>query len=554
MRYLVACIATALSTYAVADDDKWTFSPAVELGLHQSEITSPQPRFERQDSVLVLKTESLLTYNSKKISSEAIHRLTHYQYSDTEGVDLSYHDYRWDTEVDVWRNDLVFRSSLQRFHILEDTIQGSFVDEMYSKDRQIVQYKRDYSLRYDLPGHNDIDASFRYVRQDNETKSIADSSREFANIDYSYRTAEVSFGQYQQNFPVYWRVDTSRDEQSRMGEANLSIYEIYGNLKVPIYDGLHIVANAQYEQFENPNSWRYEEIAGKPVKSRIGGGGIAWVKNHNHSYVELTYDVDQSENVESLNADIKWRLADRWNLSLRHFRRFYGDAYFGDFAYTGKRNEFGFNYSENVELRYFLRANVNSEGLYICDPDELGDFSFSNDRCILPPDGDFLLGPGQSLIPNVEVTFPLEARLTLHKEFKFRWNHKGSLWEHYFYVTDRNTEDLEFDFKEESVDAWFEGKWSLNSQSYLRPHWRFRNFKISPGDIVTNERLYSLGYHYELNRRAEWSISLQHLNKNTTDDSFTYNDNRITLTYKHMFGKRHTERRGLYPSRQVGAR
>ena len=161
-------------------------------------------------------------------------------------------------------------------------------------------------------------------------------------------------------------------------------------------------------------------------------------------------------------------------------------------------------------------------------------------------------------MPNVSFIFPLEARLTLAKEASASWSYQWGNWEHHFELASTDLQDLEDvqNFEEErwgrsqkNIRGEFKGSWRLTSDSYMQTVWRMRNLRLNQSDFRNVENLYSVGYHYELNRQAEWSVTLLHLNKNTSDNTYTFDDNRISLGYTHFFGKKHKDRRTLFPSK-----
>lgn len=545
MKYLSYCVLCAIGAAAPTHAGEWVFSPTVDVALHQSSISSEYEELERQDTVTSLFMENHLAYTSKKVESTLIHDWRRYDYSDTEDLALDYHDIRWDGSLDVWRDDWTISGSFARYHELFDTIQGSFVDEMYSDERPFVRYKRQVGTRYDLPDIHPLDFSFRYSEQHNDIKLLPEAEGNFSQASgYNLRSAILRLGQYDRAFPVSWEWRADLHERVREDQGQINNYGVDYNARIPVYSGWHAAVNGNFSEYESKNNWNFG-LASDPVQHRMVGVGLAWVKSQKNAYIQVTKNWDQVRDEESWGVDAKWFFADRWSIFYNRTQRLYGDSEQGSLSYTGKHHQWQMSYSEQLETRFFITPEFTTEGVYICQPDDEGQYYFDSSLCVMPPVGDVTPSPGEALIPNVTVGYPLQSRITLNKEGEMRWTFSRSQWSHDFSLRSRLTQDMESSFQERAVNGEFLGTLRMNSHSRTEYLWRYRDvsFNFDRGDTV--DRLYRVSYHYELNTKAEWYLAFQHIDKDSTRREYQYKDNRITVGYKHFFGKKHKDRRPL---------
>jgi uncharacterized protein (PEP-CTERM system associated) len=548
---------TAQAQTTNKDVTGWVFSPTIETRLHQVSLDSNVNKLNRDDTVASVFMDNALTYQGNRVSGQLYHQMTAYEYSDTQESNLIYHDFRGQIQAELWRDDLTAQITGARFYEVLNTIQGSFIDELYSEENQVVRTQQQHSVRYDFPHTTRIEGTINalYGKEKIDLNGDQETNR---RIDPEGISTTSAFVNIRPRFVTrgFWEFQGNANRQSRRFQENVQFYTASGGLRIPVVNRYFLSLYSQYERFQNPNGWRYSE-GGDALNNQVSRIGAGWAKNHLHSYLQVTYDWDHEEEQGDIGLDFSWRFDERWSIRLQDFRRFYGDSYNASFVYQGLRNRWLFSYSEDVQIRYFLTADQNVEGLYICQPDGDGELRYDDTLCFLPPEGEFQLGPNQAIIPNIELTFPLESRLTLNSIYRLDWEYSTEDWSHRFTFFSRDSEDLEFDFKEMREEGLFEGQWNINSVSYLRFGWQYRNLRLFPQNVYGGEALYSFGYHREINRQSEWSITLQHINKNASNtgrDIFSYDNNSLILSYRHFFGEKHKDRRELFPKRNAGLR
>jgi hypothetical protein len=551
MRYLPLSFLLGLTQTVSATglfQGDWNVSPTMDVAIHQSDISSDKPDLIRSGTVVSTNLATKVKYKSKQYNVDIEHKWVGYRYSDTDENSLDYQDIKLSNTLFLWRRDLVLSASYQRYNEIQDTIRGSFTDDMYSRENRVTRFRRDYFLRYDLPTKNNIDLTFRNAYEENETSSLDRLAPVFS--DYDLSSNMLTFGQYKKPVKAYWKVDLNTSSQGRKPESNVTNHEVRSVLRAPLWKNIKFAAIGNYTEIKNSNAWLYGNDGndGNSLEYRVLGAGLAWAKSDGSGYVQLTHNWEEPRGRTNLGVDASWRFEDRWGIDYNYEGRFYGNSHFLKFNYTGSRNQLYIGYSERVDVRLFMVANQSVEGIYICQEDINGSFPYSESNCFIPPNGQYNLQPDQAFVPNVLRSFSRESRLTLSKGLNFRWGFDNGLWEHQFIVNDFELRDLEFDRVELGASGEFLGNWRHSSNTYTRYSWRMRNTALNNNESRSVENYYSMGYHYELNRHAEWSVTLQHINKNATEFQYSYEDNRVTLAYQHFFGKKHADRRTLFPS------
>ncbi len=538
MKKLSCCIALALIGHS-AHSGELTISPSVEYSLYKAKVESPQPELVRDTAINVLTLDAEIEYSAKHLSSLLSGKLSKYEYSDGNEGRVESDDLRWSTSANLWREDLTVFYDWQRYAELYNSIQGSFADEIFARENYYINYHQGYGLNYRLPTSSLLSGRLSLKHEVRKSKPKENETLEPARENTGYKTDKADFqlGQYRGSRPLFWVLSGNALHQDSRGTDFYS-YNAQFRTRAKLYDKWHASARVDYSYYENSMAWRYAD-GGQGITSQVYSGGFAWVKDHEHSFIELFYNKDHDSDELYFGGEIRWRLADKWFLSAEKRRRFYGSSDQFSFSYTGINHRVSASYNDSLEYRHMLIAENYVEGVYVCRFDEnQEEYSLDKELCFLPEDELYVLQPGESLLTNMETSYPLATRLTHSESASFNWDYLGATWQHTFWLKAREQVELTDGYQQDQQEGFFSGDLELNSRSYIRSKWRYRHMELKPSGTRTTDRLYSLGYHFKLNSRATVSMSLQHLNKWTSGDTYNYDDNRIVLNYVHHFGSK----------------
>tara|TARA_B100000929_G_scaffold272524_1_gene244145 strand:+ start:13350 stop:15074 length:1725 start_codon:yes stop_codon:yes gene_type:complete len=543
-------VSSADARVGASDDEKrseWTFSPSIHLGAGQSKVDSPVPSLNRNNFVMLGQINNQIDYTGTKLNSTLINELKVQRYSEDDEFDWVNSNWLWESEYKMRDDRLQFAHLFIKKIQLFDTVRGSFADDWYAKDNGAVRYRRNYRVNYRLPVSAPIDANIRYTHNDVDLKApeVFDEGAPQAGGDFEQRRLGVEFGHYQGLQKLKWRVKANRDLSIRQQDNRFLVYEVRGRASYPVYDNWNAVGTGFYSQHENPDGFEYG-LENEKIQYRTVGLGLAWQAPLKDKRFQITHEWDQSNDLTFWGGEVEWRFSERWAVTGFMSRRFYGDASGLDIYYDVERNRFSLKYQEAVEIDFFLLPDSELLGIYICDIQEDLDNEFDPERCTLPEGLNTNVGPNQYLSIQRQNTFPVEERLILRRGWAFRWDYLGPRWAHTIYGFDNDQEDLEFDWRQENVEGFFEGDYRFASNYFFKVKFHFRGTDLLPSEQGTRNRFYSLGYHHELNSKADWSISLIHVNQDSTFNQFSYEENRVSLGYTHHFGRTNRHRRDLF--------
>lgn len=540
MKYLAYCISIACFL-PVAKAGQINISPTVELGVHSGSVKSPNENLDRDGLVYSSKISTDIKYETKKTTSSLNYKWTKYKYNDELSNDSDYQDFKLSTSIDVWRDDLVFKFSINRYHDLLDVIQGNFSDEIYDEETQVKKTRRIYTAKYVLPDVHDFDLNLTLDHEGNS----ASSKNDFRSVDFSegyeVKRAFLNFGDFEKTKSLYWKFTAELEDQKRQSLSSTTERDYDAIVRFPLIPNVRLVGTASSSEFSTSNI-NFSDSTNEQ-KTETLGVGLAWVRDQDGSYLQATINTNQETNERTVGAEISWKVADKIRLEYSREEEFFGRRNTASIDYFGDKNRFSFNLLEGVDYRYATVVRQENLGFYICSSDENGDFEFDENLCYLPESGNQEIGQGEALLPNIVTTFPIEVRLSKERRYSASWSFESGNWTHSVSASKTTQRDLDRELEEESSFASFHGEQRLNQKSYVSFDWKFRDIEINREQAKSSEVLYSTGYHYELNTRAEWSLKAQFINKKTPNNSFDYEEARLSFNYKHHFGDKHRERR-----------
>lgn len=531
----------------IADD--WSFSPSIHVSAGQSEVEGTDATLNRDNTVIMGHFNGELSYESEKLESRLVNETKVQRYSEDKEFDWVNSNWLWQTDYGLLDDRLQLSHLFIRKVQLFDTIRGAFADDWYAKDNGATRYQRTYRVNYQLPMTAPIDASFLYTHNEAELKAPDDVTivgpDRLAGSDYEQRRLAIEFGHYLGLQKLRWRVKARRDLSIRQQDNRFLIHEVRGRASYPIYDNWHAVGTGFYSQHENPDGFEYG-LENDKIKYRTVGLGLSWQSQKKNKRLQFTHEWDQSNELTFWGGEVDWRFSERWRVSGFISRRFYGDASGLDLFYDMERNRFNISYEEAVQIDFFLLPDSELLGVYVCNEQESLDNVYDPERCVIPESMNTLLGPGQYLSVQRQGIFPVEERLVLQRGWTASWDYLGPKWAHTLYVVDRDQEDIELDWGQENEELLFEGDYRFASNYFVKAKVHYRSTDLIPSGQGSRNRLYSMGYHHELNSKADWSISLMHINQDSTANVFSYEENRVVLGYTHHFGRNNTHRRDLF--------
>jgi hypothetical protein len=525
-----------------------------ELSLYKTNVKSPAENLNRSDVILMSDLTLLGGYESRHYDSELKALLSNQKYSNFTQSDVNFSDFEWKNTFTFLDENLTVTSKTQRERELFNSVQGGFADRVYQVGNNAVSINQDFALSYFFPKNFPLNGSIIYSDQ-NQFLEYDDEVDELKSPG-EYRSKALNFrvGQYSTGENLYWSIDGSRYDNQRVQGKSFLVSNMSTIFKIPAYSSFYLIMSGNYTDYKNNESGAVPVGEGEDVafndnvnsENRTAGTGVAWVKKHDSASFQITREWDFKRGDKYWAGDIRWPVSKRLYINLDLTRKIYGDSKALFISYQGKRSVVQVRYDDNVQLQYISDPQSVIEGIYICDTSNSDFFNFDDELCRLPSSLNTQILPNESVITKLETIFPLSTRVTLNQTFGIDWDFEGDKWTHEIYVRSSKQVDLEFKNGNNSIEGFFQGDQRLNTLSFLRFTWRFRQFTFDSVEARSIDRVYSMGYHRDINTRADWAITYQHINRENNDNTYSYNDNRLFFTYTHRFGNKNKEIRSFF--------
>jgi uncharacterized protein (PEP-CTERM system associated) len=531
-------------------------SPTLRTEAHGVKVDGVSPELTHGDTVFSTEIEINSRYTTPWFESQLEATQYNSRYTNSPSYDSSTLQYSWLNTANLFNETLRINANLNEHEETFSSLSGSFQDRLFTRGQKYDILQKGLGVTYSLPRHLPVfwRTSYRY---DHEITQIKDTENNtFVTQEVITQASDASTRP-----DFYWQVDAKWLLADKDGRGDQQVVDAIALIRQPLALGFHAVALGTISESKSTgvsSSILASANIDNSIEQGMSGVGLAWVKNHKQAYIQITRQWEHGDRALDdafYGADLQWATSRNSSILARWGRRFYGET--GEFSFNlnRKHHQWRIAYNEGVEVRYLLVREQNLLGLYLCgehdDPLDLN-------ACKLADEQEIILSPGDQLISRFETNYPIEQRLTLNKTLSFDWQYTGVKWEHSALMMKTRTRAIDGEVEQGNWQTDWNTQHRLNEQSHLEFNWQFRKMDLgydipfpraSSGrnaSTITHERLYSLGYHYTLNRQAKWSLTLRHVNKSSSDHYHDYDDNRITLQYEHMFGDKHSQRRPMW--------
>ncbi|GLX82084.1 TIGR03016 family PEP-CTERM system-associated outer membrane protein [Thalassotalea eurytherma] len=270
-------------------------------------------------------------------------------------------------------------------------------------------------------------------------------------------------------------------------------------------------------------------------ESNSYGVGLRWLVTPRF-YLDVSYNkpedeqqnIDGEEQEEYVNAEVNWQPTSRTTLNASYGQRFYGESYSLDLTHRNKRLTNSIRYSEEVQV--FTRDNYEylPQGAFWCPIDfiessecyvEPGD-NFNFDDYNLVTFNDFEIIEDNEFSLNKRVAWTSELKLPRTTfSFDLNFNDRESLETR---ISDRNSGA---NFK---IDRRVSGYSTVD----LKLTYTEKLFDYQTENERTDRyRQYAINYKRDLNAKFNFNVTLAHVNRDSSQETFNYKESRVTLKF-----------------------
>lgn len=521
-----------------ANAGELTFSPTIDTGVSATNVKSANDVLKRQDVVTLNEFDMDVDYEASVFTSKLNLNAFDIRYSDFSEGDGSFLTYNLINSLSLLNDNWVTEAYYESDYEILNTVRGTFNDFMYEAG-EVHDIER-YGARtsYDLPEvsrvQGDVNASFTGSKVKSNESARLNKQRQF-KLDFG-------LGQMSSRDPLHWsfsgyggQTENRFDKEYRYRGGNAIV-------RIPLTDHFKLVGLGDYSYHVNPATDAFGEQE-DGIEYATYGGGLAYYDRERDNLIQLTTSRDRKTDEFLPGADFRWNLGYNHYIKGNFTQRFYGDSGSFKYYYGGERNRIELHYDEDLDLRYTLEPTLINKGLFVCKE---GTESFDESSCWLPDDLNYELQPGEVIYPQYRMDYPLVERLALNRSLGFNWYYNGSLFTTKFQLFKNVMEEIGHDYEQDSDNVDFSVAHRLNSTNSIDYEFKYRKMVITPIDTTTYDSLYKITYKHELNSRAQWSLGLQHVRKDSNDQEVNFDETRVTLSYEHHFGKRNKRTREMF--------
>lgn len=443
------------------------------------------------------------------IKSENIYAV----YSHDHRLDKGYQNLQANARVLLWPNGVNFIASADISNQARNSIDNSLADLITGDVVQVGTYQGGFAYQIQNLSFN-LDTS----------------------VVYEIRRTEDNIGE-QEGYNAYLRSESSSSARLIFWQINSQ----YSDRKNDVNTGRNYVSEVLVGWVNpwhvNPFLRFYNEgfsgsISRPPQSSGDSiGVGISW-KLASHFILGTSYNFTSDELSEDyIAAAIDWQPSERTSLSATYGKRFFGNAYNLDFKHRTRRLTNTITYNETLQV--FDRNNYRQVlvGNFFCPASfsTSGDISScfqANDSVVNVNDFQVIQVFNQELIQSNE--------FSLNKDLS--WQSELALTRTTFTLNIRNSDrkNLSSGQKDRRLNADFNITRQVSPNSDFAVNFAFIHNQLDREQLLTVGqedfyRIYSATYTRNLARTLNANISLQHVNRNSSDLLRTYDENRVTL-------------------------
>lgn len=512
IKILSLCVFSAMfSTLSSAAE--WEFKPSINVDeTYSDNVTAlsqnKESSYVNQASILINSkfTSQLANFN---LSSRSIYA----SYSHDHSLDTGYNYLNASFDLALWQNGPKLRASANVDNVSRNEARNGAADLISADTVETRDFQT--GLVYDIDNSRfKINSSVDFSKQ-----SAEDNLGEFESYSARFLTENGSNTDH-----VFWRVLGNTSERKNRGLEGkqhrieavigfISSYQINPFLRYYDEDNSGSVTNQTDLAL---NSW--------------GAGFRAIISKR--LYIDSSYNFvdDDNQNEDYLSIAVNWEPSSRTSLKASYDNRFFGDSYAFDFSHRSRRLTNKISYQESVQS--FDRSNYQ--------PVLLGNFWCPN-NIVINDISQCLLQNNDQIDPNNYTLVSLfDQELVEANEFSLTknlsWLSTLKLARTTFSLSMRNNkrESLTTNIINKTFNAEFQITRNISGRSKASfttsfQHQQFNSQSLSRAGQEDYYRRFSADYNKDLSSFLSFGLSLQHLNRSSNRETFSYTENRIAV-------------------------
>jgi len=519
---IIALLPLAITPFSFSGE--WTFDPNIKL----EEIYSDNVSLSLTDQTSSFVNQTILGLNTKYNSHIANFNLSgtksYVFYSHDNELNDSFQTLNTSGLYQLWTDGPAIVASANITNISKNGANNSLADLVSADTVESKNYSAGLQYNINNPSRT-LNTSLTYSTTTNED-SIGDNEGLSAQVN-------GESGNNARN--IFWKINSNyaKREQTFSGETRDG--EQYS---------IDVILGAITSFNLNPFVRFYDE----DVKGSIAvnqnqqttssiGTGVSW-RASSHFIFDLSYNfvADDTISDDYVAATIDWQPSARTSLVAGYSQRFFGESYNFDFSHKTKRLTNAISYNESLQAFDRNSFQQNDLGVFWCP---IEGFTGEISQC-LPQNSPPVDIENYQLFSFSELELITNTEFSLYK--RFSWSSKLQLSRTSFAINASayRREGLESTIVDDNIDAslTIERKMSPKSTLSLSGNFRYAIFDKNNPEGSRQEDYYrtiAATYKRKLASSLSSNFTVQHVNRSSTVDRYSYEELRVLLNITKEF-------------------
>ncbi|MDM7859618.1 TIGR03016 family PEP-CTERM system-associated outer membrane protein [Alteromonas sp. ASW11-36] len=527
----------ALSVLAHTANADFTFSPALEVGyVNQNAKSQTTDRINLES--ISIDPSLVVNYNSRHFDAQWIGRNQYLIRSGNgDSFEDSFPEYSYVGELDVIDNVLTINANgALNYRNIEPS---SYLVSDRFLDPDLLSKNRNNNIRATVTLNRlpfvEFNGSVGFTDLDSEQQNFSQNNLDAETFSFNSR---ISQGSGFKNFVFnvdssFETTDSTSDTQQTRGRAtNFDSRTVDANVVYRLIGDFGLSARARLE------ANKYDGITGSNSSFSYDsyGLGVAYFLSPNRS-ISITANVSDEDDAESesfIGVDLAWAFSARSRISANYGRRFFGESGNLQFSYNTKSLRTRLQYSERLTTFSRLVSDIESQGLFVCDSDniEIGE-------CFQPSSLNPQLEPGQTFVEFSEQVVDITEEPILNKSTTASLGYSNGRLSTTVEFRYTNPEYLARQREQINYLTNWVINWDLGPRTDLRTQLSYsENYQqsaVERQDFEDTIIRVSSAVRYRVNQDLSTELELRVLDRDSNITGRVIRDRRVSFTLRYDF-------------------
>jgi uncharacterized protein (PEP-CTERM system associated) len=504
--------------------------PEIETSFYGYEIKDQQVSADQDKGLAAQVLPSLkINITGKQAASALYVQNESIWYDDSQRDNKSQTSYNWLGTVSAYQERVVFGLNAQSQYRLRNTEFGVFSDTITGRGSLSKTDSYGANLGFSTLRSADIQASLQLSH--NTLQSDAPEQDDgFGNFTNDTQQAQLSLASADRHSTLFWQLSADYRTTQRESSGDYVSKRTSATAGVPLFPALAAIVRGSY--VNDDNSARYNS------EFKSYGFGLEYQFGR-ASRINISQNYSTSGNGEQTGTDRDDSYV-ATEIYLVPSRRT-SLAFTSDRSNLGRTTSISGEYNlRTISARLSVTETVQTLSTFDLLFQDLGIFVCPNGSqqisdCVKPPTNNYQLGTGESFRRLFEPELELNEEIIKRRSAALSLGYSKNRLKLSVSLNKSEDEYLESDKLYDRKTAAMQASWQLSKHSTLLLNGRY--YEINYQDESRQDTNISIetGVKRTLNDDADVSIMLRRIERNSNQDEFDLEENRVWLSYKHRF-------------------